>query len=175
MSAETLPVVLALGANLGDRAATLQSAIVALQATGELTVQAVSPVVETDPVGGPEQPDYLNLVLLARTTLAPLELLALAHQVEADHGRERAVRWGARTLDIDLIAYGQVQCHTDRLTLPHPRAQLRGFVLAPWLALDPAARLPTEHGSASIGELLARLENQGGVRARPDVVVRARP
>lgn len=143
----SVDVVLALGSNLGDREAVLSSAAAALGRSAGVTVQAVSPFVRTAPVGGPDQPEYLNAVALASTTHPPGALLSLCHQIEAGQGRVRTVRWGPRTLDIDLIAYGapgsaaEVVQDDPALTLPHPRAHLRAFVLAPWAAVDPGARL----------------------------------
>jgi dihydroneopterin aldolase/2-amino-4-hydroxy-6-hydroxymethyldihydropteridine diphosphokinase len=154
--------VLALGANLGDRAATLQGAVRALAAQPQLRVVDVSAVYESDPVGGPEQPPYLNAVVLAETTLAPEALLAAAHRVEAAYGRVRDVRWGARTLDVDLISLGDVTRSTPRLQLPHPRAQDRAFVLVPWLDVDPDASLA---GHGRVGELLRGADVAGVRRA----------
>jgi 2-amino-4-hydroxy-6-hydroxymethyldihydropteridine diphosphokinase len=166
-------VVLALGANLGDRAATLRAAVRDLAAAG-LRVRAVSPAVETDPVGGPEQPDYLNAVVLARTAGSAREVLRAAQEVEERHGRRRGVRWGARTLDVDVIAYDDLVARDDELELPHPRAAERAFVLAPWLAADPHARLPGPRGGA-VADLLARAADAAGVRPRPDVDLAAAP
>ena len=169
--------VLALGSNLGDREATLASAVADLARTPGLEVVAVSPVVETDPVGGPEQPDYLNAVVAVRGTLAPHELLAACLEVEARHGRERRVRWAARTLDVDVITYGDLVLDTPDLVLPHPRAGHRPFVLAPWAALDPRASLPLPALGpgvrARVADLLADAGplEAGGVRPRPDIVL----
>ena len=164
-------VVLALGANLGDRAETLRAAVRELAAPRGISVSAVSEPVETDPVGGPDQPDYLNAVVVARTTLAPDQLLAACHAVEAEHGRERLVRWGARTLDVDVVAYGapgapgEVVSSAPELTLPHPRAHERAFVLEPWHQLRPTARLRLPDGSVRpVAELLAAAADSGGVR-----------
>ena len=161
-------VVLALGANLGDRAGTLRAAVAELDATPGLDVTDVSAPVETDPVGGPDQPDYLNAVVLGVTTLSPAELLRACHQVEAGHGRERAARWGARTLDVDLVAYGQpgsqgeVVSDAPELTLPHPRAHQRAFVLAPWHQLRPQATLRQPDGSVRpVADLLAAADRDG--------------
>jgi dihydroneopterin aldolase / 2-amino-4-hydroxy-6-hydroxymethyldihydropteridine diphosphokinase len=161
-------VVLALGSNLGDRLETLQRAVDALAATPGVDVTAVSPVYETDPVGGPDQPDYLNAVVLADTSLPPGALLGRAHEIEAAAQRTREVRWGPRTLDIDVIAYGDQTSGDPELTLPHPRAHERAFVLAPWLDVDPAAELP---GHGRIAGLLAPLSARG-VRRREDMVLR---
>jgi 2-amino-4-hydroxy-6-hydroxymethyldihydropteridine diphosphokinase len=163
-----VPVVLALGTNLGDRAAVLRSAVQSLAGTPGLVVERVSPVVETDPVGGPEQGPYLNAVVLARTTSSPSELLSSCQRIEARHGRQRLVRWGARTLDIDIVSYDDLVCATTDLTLPHPRAHLRGFVLVPWCAVDPGAVLPGPHGGA-VRDLAEHAADAGGVRPHPAV------
>jgi len=160
--------VLALGSNLGDRLAILQSAVDALAATPGVTAVAVSPVYETDPVGGPEQPDYLNAVLLVDTALAPRALLQRAHDVEKEHGRVRGERWGPRTLDVDVVAVGDLTADQADLQLPHPRAHERSFVLVPWAEVDPGARLP---GQGTVAELLGRLGGDG-VRPRPDLRLR---
>jgi 2-amino-4-hydroxy-6-hydroxymethyldihydropteridine diphosphokinase len=157
-------VALALGANLGDRAGTLAAAVTEIGATPGVQVVAVSPVYETDPVGGPgDQPTYLNAVLVADTTLDPDELLALAHRVEDAHGRVRLERWGPRTLDVDLLAVGGVTSDRADLTLPHPRAHERAFVLVPWADVDPDFEVP---GRGRVLDLLAALpaSDRAGVR-----------
>ncbi len=158
--------VLALGANLGDRLAALRGAITALGLQPGITIESVSSFYQTDPVGGPEQPVYLNAVVLARTTLTAAELLAVAHEIEDSWHRTREVRWGARTLDIDIITYGDLVSLDEILTLPHPRAGEREFVLVPWLEVDPNAVLP---GIGPVRELAAAVAT-GAVRlleARP--------
>jgi 2-amino-4-hydroxy-6-hydroxymethyldihydropteridine diphosphokinase len=160
--------VLSMGANLGDRFAALQSALDGVHAFEGIRVVAASPVVETDPVGGPEQPGFYNAVLLIDTRVAPLELLAACQQVERDHGRVRSVRWGPRTLDLDVITYDDVIASTPQLELPHPRAAQRAFVLSPWLAVDPSAMLPGGDGAPmSVRALLASAKDRDGVRAVP--------
>lgn len=161
MSGPASEVVLALGANLRDPAATLDAAVRDLAAVPGVGVRKVSAYVVTAPVGGPPQPEYVNAVALVTTTLSPRALLAAAQAVEAAHGRERSVRWGARTLDVDLVAWGapgdpgEVVSVDPDLTLPHPRAHQRGFVLAPWAAVDPTARLRLPDGSvAAVADLL---------------------
>ncbi len=126
-----------LGSNLGDRRAHLQTAIETLRSAPQIVVLKVSPFVETDPVGGPEQPDFLNAVVVVDTTLPPAALLDLAHQCESAAHRERVERWGPRTLDVDVLAYGELVSNDPKLTLPHPRATERAFVLVPWAAVDP--------------------------------------
>jgi 2-amino-4-hydroxy-6-hydroxymethyldihydropteridine diphosphokinase len=149
------PVVLSLGGNLGHRFDTLQAAVDALVDTPALRILAVSPVYETAPFGGPpgadgsldlsDQPSFLNAVLIGVTELPPSTLLERALAVEQALGRERADRWDARTIDVDLVAYGDLVQDGPELTLPHPRAHERAFVLVPWRDLDPQASLPV-HG-----------------------------
>jgi 2-amino-4-hydroxy-6-hydroxymethyldihydropteridine diphosphokinase len=160
--------VLSLGSNLGDRLATLQGGLDALLAGPDVTAVAVSGVYETAPVGGPEQPDYLNAVLIVDTTLPAAGLLARCQQAEAAFNRAREVVWGPRTLDVDIIVYGDVVSEDPGLTLPHPRAAQRRFVLAPWLEADPAAAVP---GQGPVSALLARA-GQAGVRRRADLALR---
>jgi 2-amino-4-hydroxy-6-hydroxymethyldihydropteridine diphosphokinase len=164
--------VLSVGSNLGDRLGTLQGCVQAIGGLPETDVLAISPVYETVPVGGPAQPDYLNAVLIAGTGLAPLDLLAGTQRIEADFGRfrvEGAERFGPRTLDIDIISYDDQISDDPMLTLPHPRAHERAFVLAPWHDLDPAASLP---GRGPVAALLAGLDRVG-VRRQPGVVLGA--
>ena len=168
-----VPVVVALGANLGDARATLEDAVRAVGALSGMRVRSVSPLVETDPVGGPEQPAYLNAVLVGETTLTPDELLARLHAIEADHGRTREVHWGARTLDLDFVQMGVPGTHSEvrsdrpALTLPHPRAHGRGFVLVPWTHADPGARLRVGDDVRPVAELVAEADTTG-VRPGPD-------
>ena len=168
-----VPVVVALGANLGDARATLESAVHAVAGLPGMRVRAVSPLVETDPVGGPEQPAYLNAVLVGDTTLDPDDLLRRLHEIEADHGRTREVRWGARTLDLDLIQVGtpasgsEVRREEPALTLPHPRAHERGFVLVPWSLADPAATIRADGQVRPVADLVGEVDTSG-VRPGPD-------
>lgn len=154
-----VPVVVAIGANLGDRAATIDAAVADLRALPLTDDVRVAPPISSVAVklDGPDAaaPAYLNTVALLRTRLAPWRLLDALHAVEARHGRVRAERWGDRTLDLDIVAYGAVRSDAPDLTLPHPRAAERTFVLEPWLALDADAQLP---GSGRVQELLARLQ-----------------
>lgn len=164
----TVPVraILALGSNLGEREGTLQSAIADLVERPEVRLHNVSPVITTKPVGGPAgQPDFLNMVISVDTTLTPMELLAHCQAVEAAHHRERKVRWGARTLDVDIISYGDVLSDDPVLTLPHPRAAERAFVLYPWSLMDPNATLL----GRSVADLAASASDMAGISHAPDV------
>ncbi|MDC4233520.1 2-amino-4-hydroxy-6-hydroxymethyldihydropteridine diphosphokinase [Actinomyces sp. B33] len=155
--------VLALGANLGDAPTTLKSAVSALIDTPGIDVDEVSPILRTRPVlrpGQAAQDDYWNAVVLIRTRLEPRELLAVAHRIEADHGRVRLERWGARTLDIDLVQVSGVVCDSPELTLPHPRARSRAFVLAPWAMADPDAVL---EGRGRVVDLLELTSDREGI------------
>ncbi|MFC4033558.1 2-amino-4-hydroxy-6-hydroxymethyldihydropteridine diphosphokinase [Streptomyces polygonati] len=162
--------VVALGSNVGNRLETLQGAIDALEDTPGVRVRAVSPVYETEPWGVPagSQPSYFNAVLLVRTTLPPEALLERGHAIEEAYHRVRAERWGPRTIDVDIVAYQGVRSQDPVLTLPHPRAHERAFVLVPWLDVEPAADLPP-HGP--VAELLAAVDDSG-VRRRTDVELR---
>lgn len=152
--------VLALGANLGDPRAALAAAVAGLSTHPAIEVRAVSGLWRTAPVGGPEQPDYLNAVVVVDTTLAPDALLDAARDLETAAGRRRDVRWGPRTLDVDIIDVDGVRSDDPRLTLPHPRAHERAFVLTPWHQVDPGARLRQDGVERAIGEILASLGDQ---------------
>ena len=154
-------VVIALGSNLGDRLDYLQSGLDGLFDTPRLVFLAVSPVYETTPVGGPEQPDYLNAVAIGETTLPARAVLERCHSLEDAFGRVRGERWGPRTLDLDLIVYGDEVSDSPGLTLPHPRAHERAFVLAPWHDADPDAELP---GQGGVADLLKALGTTGVTR-----------
>jgi 2-amino-4-hydroxy-6-hydroxymethyldihydropteridine diphosphokinase len=159
---EPVVAVVAFGANLGDRAATLTAALDELRRTPMVDDVRASPFVESVAVK-PEGPDasapaYLNGVALVTTRLAPTVLLSYLQAIENRHGRERTEHWGDRTLDLDIVAFGDVRSSDPDLLLPHPRAAERDFVLAPWLSLDPDAVLP---GQGRVDALLARLK---GVR-----------
>ncbi len=157
--------VLSLGSNLGRRIDYLQGAVDALFDAPGLSFVAVSPVYETDPVGGPDQDPYLNAIVIADCTLDPHTLLDRAQGIENAFGRTRGERWGPRTLDVDLIAVGGATSDDPELELPHPRAHERAFVLVPWAQADPDAVLP---GRGPVAALLSTLD-QSGVRLRADL------
>ncbi len=151
-----LTAVLSLGSNLGDREATIRAAVRDIGALAGVVVTAASGLVET-PALGPEgvdadAPAYLNAVVAVRSALDSSALLSALAGIEHAHGRVRDIRWGDRTLDIDIISYAGQHSHTPTLTLPHPRAAERAFVLAPWLQIEPDATLP---GFGRVDELLA--------------------
>jgi 2-amino-4-hydroxy-6-hydroxymethyldihydropteridine diphosphokinase len=160
--------VLALGSNLGDRFATLQGAVTALLDAPGIDAVAASPVYETDPVGGPDQPDFLNAVLVVDTSLSADLLLARAKATEDAFDRTREVEWGPRTLDVDVIAVGDETSDAPELTLPHPRAHERAFVLAPWHDVDADAEIP---GQGRVADLLAA-SGGAGVHRRDDLELR---
>jgi len=142
-------VVLALGSNLGDRLRNLQGALDAIFDTAGLVFVAASPVYETEPVGGPSQPEYLNAVVLAKSWLPPRVILERCQAAESAFERVREEVWGPRTLDVDLIVYGDEVSNDPELTLPHPRAHERAFVLAPWLDVDADGAIPG-HGRVAV-------------------------
>ncbi|ELS55251.1 2-amino-4-hydroxy-6-hydroxymethyldihydropteridine diphosphokinase [Streptomyces viridochromogenes] len=162
--------VISLGSNLGNRLETLQGAIDALEDTPGVRVKAVSPVYETEPwgVAPGSQPSYFNAVVVLKTTLPPSSLLERAHAVEEAFHRVRDERWGARTLDVDIVAYADVVSDDPALTLPHPRAHERAFVLAPWHDIEPQAQLP---GHGPVAGLLAGVTREG-VAPRMDLELR---
>jgi len=146
-------VVIALGSNLGDRDLNIDSAVMELAKLIEVTHLSTNH--ETDPVGGPAQPKYLNAVLIGESKLDPHELLIGALEIENRLGRTREVHWGPRTIDIDLISAGDEVINSKVLVLPHPRAHERAFVLKPWLEIDPDAVLS---GYGQVQDILAGLE-----------------
>ncbi|MDT3329668.1 2-amino-4-hydroxy-6-hydroxymethyldihydropteridine diphosphokinase [Microbacterium sp. KSW-18] len=155
--------VVALGANLGQRADTIAEAIADLGRLPMTVLVAAAEPIESVAItlGGPDAdaPRYLNTVALIDTRLAPSLLLGYLHAIEGRHGRERRERWGSRTLDLDLITYGDVRSDDPALVLPHPRAAERDFVLDPWLSIDPDAVLP---GVGTVADLRAALPGGAG-------------
>ena len=159
--------VLSLGSNLGNRLETLQGAVDALEDTPGVRVKAVSPVYETEPwgVAADSQPSYFNAVVVLKTTLPPSSLLERAHAVEEAFNRVRDERWGPRTLDVDIVAYADVVSDDPALTLPHPRAHERAFVLVPWHDVEPEAQLPGRGPVAGLLDTVTR----NGVEPRKDL------
>lgn len=147
-AAGTVRAFLGLGSNIGDRRAILREAVGAIP-----DLIAVSPVYETDPVGGPEQDAYYNIVVELRTVRSPRELLELCHRLEQAAGRVRRIRWGPRTLDVDVLLVGDAVVDDDDLTVPHPRMTTRNFVMAPLLDLAPDLDIAGYDPAEAIGDV----------------------
>lgn len=156
-------VVYSLGSNLGDRLGNLQGGVDALSDTPDIIVVDISAVYETAPVGGPpDSGPYLNLVMVAETTLEPRTLLERALAIEDAFGRVRGDQsWSPRTLDVDLIMVGKAVIDQPDFQLPHPLAAERAFVLVPWLEIDPQGELP---GRGRLADLVAGVDDSGVVR-----------
>ncbi len=158
--------VISIGSNLGERRTTLQGALDSLSDTPDVWVTGVSGVYETEPVDSPEgAKDFLNAVVLLDTTLSARTLLERALAIESAFGRERGERNAPRTLDVDLIVVGDRRNDEDDLTLPHPRAAERAFVLVPWLDLEPDAEIP---GYGAVADLVEKAGREG-VKRREDI------
>lgn len=164
--------VLALGANLGDAIEALRGAVKMLDADDRTDVVAASTIYTSAPVGGPEQPDYLNAIAVVATDRRSWELLELAHDIEAAHDRVRAERWGPRTLDLDIITFDAVTSTDPDLTLPHPRAHERLFVVLPWLEVEPAGEHPSR---GSLARLAVELNEQVVVSTGEPLLTAAGP
>ena len=148
-----MKAVIALGANLANPQEQIQDAIDLL--SENFFVVSVSQLRETEPVDAPGQPHYLNGIAIIESEIPPLDLLRKLLEIELAGGRKRSVKNAARTIDLDLIAYGEIFVDSPELTLPHPRAHLRKFVLEPWFEIEPNAVLP---GYGPVRELLRTLE-----------------
>ncbi|MDO4716129.1 MAG: 2-amino-4-hydroxy-6-hydroxymethyldihydropteridine diphosphokinase [Propionibacteriaceae bacterium] len=159
-------VVFSLGSNQGDSEVVLQQAVDALADTPDVIIVDISPVYRTKPVGlVADQPDFLNLVVVAESTLEPMTLLDRANAIEDAFGRVREVAGGPRTLDIDIIMVGR-RTSEEAIELPHPRAHERAFVLVPWLDADPLAELA---GHGAVKDLVAQMDLSGVTRT--DIVI----
>lgn len=172
-----LPAVIALGSNQGDRESTLRGAVTAINAIDGVRVRRASVIIETPALtlDGIDEtaPAYLNAVVLVDSALTPEQLLAELHAVEAEFGRVRSTRWGDRTLDLDLIDFAGLTRSTDTLTLPHPRAHERAFVLHPWASVQPDASLG---GHGTVTDLLsAALASATGAATDPVTELDAEP
>ena len=150
-----MKAVISLGANIGNPKEQVEVAIQLLREA--LDVQAVSSLYVTKPVGKIDQPDFVNAVVIAESELPAAQLLSVLHGIEKSLGRERIEKWGPRTIDLDLIQYGGLLSKAEELTLPHPRAHERRFVLQPWFEIEPDAILLT-HGR--ISELLSQMPDE---------------
>lgn len=151
-----MKAVIALGSNLDEPEKNIELAISLIADSTNLLSR--SSLFKTKPVGGPSQPDYINAVCIIESILPPLELLKMLHGVEKSMGRVRNEKWGPRIIDCDLIAYGDFVSQAESLTLPHPRAHQRRFVLEPWHEIDPDAVIPGRGGIAKILALLPLAE-----------------
>lgn len=138
------PVYIALGSNLEDPIQQLTHAIKEIQSLPDTTLKACSSFYRTKPIG-PDQPDIINAVIEVSTSLHPYDLLEKLQQIELNHGRERIIRFGARTLDLDILLFGDIQQDDEKLTIPHPRMQDRNFVLIPLREIAPNVIIPN-HG-----------------------------
>lgn len=147
-----MKAVIALGSNIGEPRENLDLAIALLREATE--VVKVSRYYVTKPVGYEAQPDFINAVCIIETELPAIDLLKMLHGIEKAMGRERTIKWGPRTIDLDIIQYGSLLSQSEELTLPHPRAHERKFVLEPWFEIEPDAILLT-HGR--IADLLSKL------------------
>ena len=139
---------LGLGSNMGDRRETLRAAVAAMP-----DLVAVSPVYETEPVGGPEQESFYNIVVELDTERTPRQLLEVCRELEAAAGRVRKIRWGPRTLDVDVLLVGDLTVAEDDLTVPHPRMHQRNFVMVPLLDLYPEVEVPGYDPAAAFGDV----------------------
>ena len=147
-----MKAVIALGSNLGEPKENLDLALALLREATD--VKSISSYYITKPVGYEDQPDFVNAVCIIETELPAMDLLNMLHGIEKAMGRERTIKWGPRTLDLDIIQYGSMLSSAEELTLPHPRAHERKFVLEPWHEIEPDAILLT-HGK--IADLLSKL------------------
>lgn len=160
-TSDTSEAYIALGANLGDREQTLMSAIMMLDKQEDIKVTACSDLYETDPVGYTDQPAFINMAICVNTTLSPQELLDRMLEIENQLGRVRHIRWGPRTVDLDLLWYEGVEMNTDTLILPHPRMQERAFVLVP---LSDVVREKSDNISYFVQTALESLDERDGIR-----------
>jgi 2-amino-4-hydroxy-6-hydroxymethyldihydropteridine diphosphokinase len=158
----TNKVYIGLGSNIGDRAQNLYLALQKLNQHVSLQVKEVSSIYETEPIGYTEQPKFLNMVSLVLTTCQPSELLAIMNQIEIESGRERKIRWGPRTIDLDILLYNQENIQTEHLFIPHPRMLERAFVMLPLYELNKTIQIPLTNDS--IGRIVQQLPDKKGVR-----------
>lgn len=153
---------LSIGSNIGDRLGSLRKAIQLLDKSDQIKVELVSSIYETDPIGYVDQACFLNAVIKISTSLQPEELLQACLQIELDLGRKRGIRWGPRTLDLDILLYNQENIETESLLVPHPRMQERAFVMIPLMELDPDIKLPNVN--TSLDDIVEQIPDKEGVR-----------
>lgn len=164
-------VYLAFGTNVGERLQYLRQALVALVAHPEMRLSALSHVYETKPVGLTDQPDFLNMVAAFDTSLTPTSLIRVTQSIERAHGRKRTIRWGPRTLDLDILLYGDQTVCQDQLVVPHPRMTERAFVLLPLAELAPDLIVPGT--GRSVSRLVEQTEGKEGVQPCPTISLAA--
>ncbi|NNG68017.1 2-amino-4-hydroxy-6-hydroxymethyldihydropteridine diphosphokinase [Caldanaerobacter subterraneus] len=152
-------VYLSLGSNLGDREKYLKEAVKRLKSNKNIVLKKLSPIYETKPVGYLEQDNFLNAAILIETDLTPYELLDVTTSIEAELKRERTIKWGPRTIDIDILLYNGLILHDEKLTIPHPRMWERAFVLIPLRDINPSL----SKNGLSIDELIQGLIDKQGV------------
>lgn len=162
-------VYLGLGSNVGDRLGFLQEAVSALAGARGVKAVSVSSVYSSEPVGNVDQPEFLNAVAAVETTLEPGELLGLIQRIEAIHGRRRDTVWGPRTLDIDILLFGDRVIEEEDLVVPHPRLRERRFALEPLLEIDKDVALPD---GTTVDSLLDELDEEAWVRREEDLELR---
>ncbi|UYZ22139.1 2-amino-4-hydroxy-6-hydroxymethyldihydropteridine diphosphokinase [Mesobacillus jeotgali] len=153
---------IALGSNMGDRFGYLTQAIILLESHEQISVVNTSSVYETDPVGFTDQGQFLNMAIQVETSLSPVELLDTCLEIELKLGRKREVKWGPRTLDLDILLYNHENIETEKLTIPHPRMSERAFVILPLLDMDPNLTLPTM--KEPLKKYLLSIPDREGVR-----------
>jgi 2-amino-4-hydroxy-6-hydroxymethyldihydropteridine diphosphokinase len=153
---------ISLGTNMGEREGNLSRALKLLKHDNKIDLMNISSIYETDPVGYIDQPAFLNLVAKIHTTYSPLELLTKLQQIEAELGRIRDVRWGPRTIDLDILLYNQENIQVESLIVPHPRMLERGFVLIPLYELNPHIKIPGN--MQSLEQNISQLLDKEGVR-----------
>ncbi|RFB10927.1 2-amino-4-hydroxy-6-hydroxymethyldihydropteridine diphosphokinase [Bacillus sp. HNG] len=152
---------IALGTNIGEREEYLRFALKGIQERGIVIID-FSSIFETDPVGYEDQDLFLNMVIKVSTDLSPFELLQVLQEIELESGRERKIRWGPRTLDLDILLYNHESVETERLIIPHPRMTERAFVLVPLVEIDQNLQIPAVTKPISL--LLDELQDREGVR-----------
>ncbi|AYV68823.1 MULTISPECIES: 2-amino-4-hydroxy-6-hydroxymethyldihydropteridine diphosphokinase [Niallia] len=155
-------VYLSLGSNIGDRLEYIREAVQMLHNQEEIKVVNISSVYETDPVGYEEQALFLNIVIQVETSLNPLSLLEQCQKIESELGRKRIIRWGPRTIDLDILLYNQENIVSEKLIIPHPRIEERAFVLVPLIEIAPDIKLPNK--PILLKESLQLLRDREGVR-----------
>ncbi|WP_299093018.1 2-amino-4-hydroxy-6-hydroxymethyldihydropteridine diphosphokinase [uncultured Metabacillus sp.] len=153
---------IALGSNMGNREKHLKKAIQTLHFHPSIIVENISSIYETDPIGFTDQDEFLNMVIKINTDLSALELLNVLQDIEKSHNRKREVKWGPRTLDLDILLYNHENIETEQLIVPHPRMHERAFVLIPLSELDKNIRIPSR--KESLSTIIDQLQDKEGVR-----------